>query len=300
MAESTARTLAHTTTNAEIARTAFLTRHQGATRGLYELDLRLFYDWCASIHLDPLAARRANLEMFAEHLRVDRGNKATSVKRRLQVVRQFYRLAVADELIDRDPTVMLQMRKTQTDPSKIAWLEPHQVVELLRVAKAESPAHHALIALMSMLALRVSEACNVRIEDFGEDADGYRILRVVGKGGRVDDMPVPVPLWRIVQTAMGDRTTGPVVLRRSGQPQSRHGAYSWVKILARKAGLRDDLHPHALRHSSVSAAILGGADLRQARAFARHADLRTTEHYIRTKPAADAAHLVARMFGRAA
>jgi integrase/recombinase XerD len=238
--------------------------------------------------------------MFAAHLRYARGNGPRSVKRRLQVLRQFYRLAVADELIDRDPTVMLQLPRSKPDFAKIAWLDPHEMGALLRAAEAESPAHHALVALMCMLALRVSEACDVRIEDFGEDDLGYRTLTVRGKGGRVDQMTVPVPLWRIIRTAIGDRTEGHVILRRSGEPQERHGAYAWVKILARKAGLRDDLRPHALRHSAVTAAIDAGATLLEAQGYARHADVRTTEHYNRKKPTAEAAHLVARMFSRAA
>jgi len=43
---------------------AFLGRYRGLTRQHTASDLRCFLVWCADIGLDPLAARRAQLELF--------------------------------------------------------------------------------------------------------------------------------------------------------------------------------------------------------------------------------------------
>lgn len=286
--------------NLTLARDAFLARQKGGTRDLYALDLRIFFGWCAENELDPLSLKRPHLELFMSYLQDERGNSAVSVQRRITVIRSFYRLAHSDELVDRDPTVMLKMPTVRKDPDAIAWLEPYQVADLLRAAEETSPAHYALVALMSMLGLRVSEACAVDLEDFEQDASGYYTIRVHAKGGYIDVMPVPLPLWRIIESATSGRVSGPVVVRRSGERQSRNGAYDWVRRLAKKAGLREDLHPHSLRHSAITALVDSGADILTAMRFARHRDPRTTEHYYRRRDNYDAhgAHAVARMMSR--
>ncbi|WP_366125323.1 site-specific integrase [uncultured Microbacterium sp.] len=108
MSDITARTRTTHSPTAELARTGFLDRYTGGTRTLYELDLRLFFAWCAEQQLDPLDARRPHLEAFGRHLTIERGNSARSACRRLQTIRSFYRLAVVDELIDRDPTMLMR------------------------------------------------------------------------------------------------------------------------------------------------------------------------------------------------
>jgi site-specific recombinase XerD len=300
MQNDTARTPAPDTTLADIAASGFLARYRGETVTLYSGDLRIFYAWCRRQDIDPLQVKRYHLEEFRRHLEDDRGNSPRSVRRRLQTLRTFYRLAVADEYIDRDPTLMLRLPENRALKEPL-WLDRFQVGALLRAAEAESPAHHALIALMVMLGLRVSEACNVQIEDFAADKLGYRVLRLIGKGGKPAAMPVPVPLLRILETARGDRTSGPLILRRDGRAQDRNGAYAWVKILARKAGLPEDTHPHSLRHAAVTAVIDSGADLREAQEFARHADPGMTVHYYRRAGNLDrhAAHVAARVFASA-
>lgn len=302
MSDITAPAVAHDTTLAEVARSAFLATYKGGTLQQYEIDLRIFYDWCAGERIDPLHVRRPDIERFRRHLEEVRLNGPRTVRRRLQTLRTFFRVAVADEYIDRDPTVMVRLPPHHRFTDDIVWLDRFQVGALLRAAEAESPAHHALVALMAMLGLRVSEACGLNIEDYQEDELGYRVLRFVGKGGKPAVMPVPVPLLRILEAARGDRTDGPLILRRSGERQTRNGAYAWVKILARKAGLPAAVHPHAIRHSAVTAVIEAGADLREAQRFARHSDPGMTAHYFRRNDDLDShvAHTAARVFASAA
>jgi site-specific recombinase XerD len=262
-----------------LARDAFLRRYTGETRKLYGTDLRLFFDWCAQSELDPLAARRLHLEEFAEHLATVRRNKPVSVRRRLQTLKSFFALAYADELIDRDPTVMLRMPKVHKDPERLVWLDRFQVGQLLHAAGEESPDHHALLALMAMLGLRVSAACRARIEDVVVDEHGTRRLRVVEKGARTHTTPIPPQVWEIIQRAIGDRTEGPIVRRRNGNAQDRNGAYWWVRILSRKAGLPERAHPHSLRRAAIRTLIDAGVTIEEVCHFAGHADVRTTLGY---------------------
>lgn len=293
---------ATTRTPEDAALAGFLARYRGTTRKLYESDVRMFYTWCTREGIAPIQASRAQVEMFGRYLEDERHNQPSSVARRLGALRMFFRVAVADELILRDPTAMLRMPKVHRDPEAIAWLNRTQMGALLKAARETSPAHEALVALMGMLGLRVSEACGLRIEDYAEDALGYRVLHVMGKGDKPATMPVPIPVLRVLERARGDRTSGPLILRRNGDPQDRHGAYAWIRQLAAKAGVPAAVHPHSLRHSAITAALDSGLDIRDAQIFARHSDPRTTTRYDRSAHNLDrhGAHAVARIFASAA
>ena len=287
----------------------FLARYTNGTLDLYTLDLRIFLEWCQRESLEVLSMKRVQLERFGAFLATERNNSPRSVARRLHTVKGFYRLATADDLIQKDPGVMLSVPHYWDDPKDIAWLDRFEVANLLRAAEATSPAHHALIGLMGMLGLRVSEACNVRIEDYQEEEKGYRILTLIGKGNKPARLPIPIPLLRIMEVARGigmdanseeytERTSGYLITTAKGNQQTRSGAYDWVKRLARKAGLPDGIHPHSLRHSAITAIVDSGAPLHVAQEFARHADPAMTEHYYRRKgnPDLHGAHIAARVF----
>src|SRR5690606_4858309 len=130
---------------------------------------------------------------------------------------------------------------------------------------------------------------------------GYVVLTGVRKGGVPFEAPIPVPLLRLLQAAIGERTTGPIIRTRSGRRQTRMGAYDWVKRTCAKAGLPDDLHPHSLRHGAAKMLLAAGVPIDEIQKFMGHADIRTTMHYADTEPTLDqhAAHVTARILAAA-
>lgn len=276
----------------------FLSRYGGYTKKLYSSDLRIFFSWCADNDIIPLEAKRSDIELFGRYLEHERGNKPSSVSRRLSCIRMFFKVATADELIDRDPSLMLRMPKVYQDNSNKAWLNRVQMGTMIATAAKCSVMHEILVALMAMLGLRVSEACNVKIEDIKEDGSGYRVLTIVGKGKKEAKIPLPMPLTRIVDRAIADRSSGYLILRRNGKKQDRNGAYAWIKDIARKGGLPDNISPHALRRSAITAALDSGVGLRDAQDFARHSSPNTTRLYDSRKFDLDryAGHSVSRWF----
>jgi integrase len=155
---------------------------------------------------------------------------------------------------------------------------------------------------MGLLGLRVSEACNVNVEDFRDTERGHRVLRLTGKGGKPATIPIPVPVLRTLEAAAGERTSGPLITRKNGRQMDRNAAYRRIHSLARKAGLSDKVHPHSLRHAAITAALDAGAPLRDAQIFARHSDPRTTTRYDRARGNLDrhASYLVASFIAGAA
>ncbi len=83
-------------------------------------------------------------------------------------------------------------------------LHPLEFAALLSAARTSSPNDHALVCLLGMLGLRVSEACNADITDIRYES-GYELLHVIGKGAKPADIPLPIPVLRAVREAIDGR-----------------------------------------------------------------------------------------------
>lgn len=279
----------------------FLTHYKPSTRALYASDMSIYFDWCIERGMDPLAAKRRDLEAFIKHMIEDRKNSARSAVRRFTTVRGFYKIAMADDVIDKDPLHMVRLPRWQADVVEAPWLNREQVAALLKVAEARTPAHFVLVSLLATLGLRVSEACGIQIEDIRRDDAGYTTVTVLRKGGAIREMPIPIPVLRAVERARGGRESGPLILTAAGRQQTRNGAYFWMKELARKAGLPSETSPHSLRHAAITAFVRSGATIFEAQRFADHADIRTTRIYYHETVHHDqhGSHAVARYYASA-
>lgn len=285
-------TLARPTGPADFAALGFLTQYRGNTLALYRTHLKVLYSWCLQVGTDPLHVTRTHLDLFRHHLEQERHNSVGTVNARLTMIRTFYRYCAAEGLIDHSPAERLAVPKAQRDDSRLVGLSRIELSALLQTAKAASPSKWALVSLMGLLGLRVSEACAVQIESTRGESRGYRTLAIVGKGGKPATMPITVPVARAIDAAAGDRIGGSLLLRADGHQLDRRTAYRWIRELARKAGIEKPIHPHSLRHAFVTLSLDAGVPLRDVQFAARHSDPRMTERYDRARGALDrhAAH----------
>jgi integrase/recombinase XerD len=272
------------TDKTKLAVAGFLARYSGHTYAAYDMDLRILFEWCVANELDPLEdVTRAHLELFARHLEVERRNNPASVHRRMSTIRCFYRIAEIDEIISKSPAEHVRLPKLFRDETNMLSLDRVELGGLIATARASTPHDAALITLMGMLGLRVSEACAVRIEDIQGYERGHRTLTLVGKGGKPATIPLPVPVWRVLDLAAGERQEGFLILRRDGTPMDRRSATRVVLRLAKKAGITKKISPHSLRHSFVTACLDAGVPLRDVQIAARHSDPRMTARYDRAR-----------------
>jgi integrase len=77
------------------------------------------------------------------------------------------------------------------------------------------PAEYALISLLTLNGLRVSEATGTDIEQLGLER-GHRTLTNTRKGGKVVTIPLAPRTARAIDLAIGERTDGLVFLARTG------------------------------------------------------------------------------------
>ncbi len=142
----------------------------------------------------------------------------------------------------------------------------------------------AMLELLYATGLRVSELLSLRIEDVRLDP-GY--ITCMGKGSKER----VVPMGGAASARLREYLAGPraalagsrpfrqVFLNAHGRPLSRQGFWKLLAAHGRRAGIRQPLHPHLLRHSFATHLLEHGADLRSVQMMLGHADISTTQIY---------------------
>jgi integrase/recombinase XerD len=205
-----------------------------------------------------------------------------------------------EDLLDHTPAA--HVRRPRLDyKSHATGLDRNELGELLVAAGLGPPGEHALISLLALNGLRVSEATGANIENLSVER-GHRTLVITRKGGKVVTVPLAPRTARAIDLAVGERVGGPIFLGSDGQRLDRHGAARVVRRVARRAGIPKPAGPHTLRHASITAALDAGVPLRDVQEAASHADPRTTMRYDRTRGSLDrhATYIVAAYLAGAA
>ncbi len=264
-----------------LALAAFLARYRGGTRASYAVDLRDWLGWCASHGIAPLAAQRAHIEIYLRELEEVRGLKPSTIGRRLSTLAGFYRMAAIDHVIPTSPAEYV-LRPPRREDSSTLGLSHLQFEAMLTAARAGTPDDAALITMLGLLGLRISEACRTDVADLGM-LPGHRVLHVLGKGDKPAVIPLPPQVARDIDAAVAGRTSGPILRSRYGARMTRKAADRIVKKIAKRCGITQRIHPHALRHTYVTTMPDAGVPLRDVQIAARHADPRTTTRYDRAR-----------------
>jgi integrase/recombinase XerD len=170
-------------TDAErVALTGFLAGYRGLTRDAYALDLRQFTNWCRTRSVALFAVRRADTESFARDLEA-MGRARATVSRRLSTIAGLYKYAVEEELLDRSPAAHVRWPRVDYESHAVA-LDRNELGALLVAPGLGPPLEHALISLLALNGLRVSEATGADIEHLGLER-GHRTLTITRKGGKI-------------------------------------------------------------------------------------------------------------------
>jgi site-specific recombinase XerD len=202
-----ARSEAVFTTEEESALVGFLAGYSGLTREAYALDLRQFVQWSTERAIPLFGARRADIERFGRTLET-LARKPSTIARRLCTIACFYRYAEEEGLIEVSPAV--HVRRPRLDyESHAVGLDRNEVGAMLVAAGLAGGRDHALLSLLALNGLRISEALGADIERLSLER-GHRTLTIQRKGGKVVTIPLAPRTARAVDLAVGERAEGPI------------------------------------------------------------------------------------------
>ena len=264
---------------AEAIAAAFLAGYSGATAEAYRGDLRQWAQWCGDQGIGLLEAHRAHVDLYLREQ--EAVHSPSTLARRLSAMSGFYGYALDEGAVTRSPITRVRRPKA-ADESPTLGLDKVELVTLLQEAAASSGRDDALVCLLALNGLRVSEACSIDIDHL-TTSRGHQVVRLHRKGGKTATVPFSPQTAAAVASAVGDRDEGPLLLSRSSRRLDRRDALRIVKRLATKAGIAKTISPHSLRHTFVTLSLDAGVSLRDVQDAAGHADPRTTRRYDRAR-----------------
>lgn len=257
----------------------FLARYQNdKTRMNYRMDINQYAHWVRREAQLPhmLAVQRLHAELYLRYLQRSPLAQST-VARRFGTVRMFYKYAVIDELIAKDPTIHIVAPKIDHDAQRRTWLTTLQYSQLLNHSRT-NPRSHAMVVAMGMLGLRVAEMCSLNVTDVHR-LIGLANISFIGKGGSTYTVDLPLEVLTAFDRLAAGRTSGPLFLTLDGARRwtpadcRRH-----LATLIKHAGLAGvDITPHGLRRTAARTLAERGVELGAIQEFLRHKDPRVTK-----------------------
>lgn len=178
------------------------------------------------------------------------------------------------EPVDREGFSELRLRELRPKPNATTF-RPEQIDALLDAAEQELEEVYAkLIRFVAGSGIRIDEALHADLEDLDEDRGLLTITPKPGwttKGYRYRDVPISARTAEAAKRFIelrGDHAMSDRVI--------------WGRLQqARKAAALPHLSMHDLRRAWASAVYANGASLKQVSIWLGHADVATTERYIR-------------------
>lgn len=141
--------------------------------------------------------------------------------------------------------------------------------------------NRAIIVTFLYAGLRCNELRMLDVSDI--DFDDMTVLIRHGKRSKQRLVPLHAEAAAVLGEYLGDRTDGPVFRSsRSGKQGTRICLRQYrylVKETGQRAGIRKDVHPHALRHTFAVSLREAGEELDVLKDLLGHSSIKTTEIY---------------------
>ncbi|MCB9157694.1 MAG: tyrosine-type recombinase/integrase [Caldilineaceae bacterium] len=210
-------------------------------------------------------------QIYLEYMRDKEGYAASTVARKMAVLKSFFHFLVQAQVIAENPIVELELPKvTRQKPRAIS---PKHIERLL-----EKPAEHntpkalrdqALMELLYTTGIRITEL--IRLSVHSVDLENG-VLKSDPGSRRVRIIALPQRSLRVLERYLKEGRPHLLVepdeeslfLNHRGQGLTRQGLWLIIKGYVEETGLQDVITPHTLRHSFAANLINAGADWRKA------------------------------------
>jgi integrase len=244
------------------------------------------FTFCASRPLSRALLMEYRAAMLEKKL------SASTVNVRLSAIRKLVGEAQKNGILDADQAAkMTDVPNLRQQGTRLGnWLTRDQAKELLAVpdrSTIKGKRDYCILALLVGCALRRKELSTLTLEDIQLRESRWAIVDLVGKGGRV--RTVAIPMW--VKNAIDAwQTAGKIEKGRLLRPLSKSGRIlgeelgDWaiwcvVETSAKEIGI-EHFGAHDLRRTCAKLCRKNGGDLEQIKFLLGHSSIQTTERYL--------------------
>lgn len=256
----------------------------------YQSDVRsteVFLEYFGNIDLQDITP--AKIEDFKRDVKRDTGNKNATINRYLQALSKMLNIAVANDLITKNP--MWSVKKLKENNYKTRVLSPEEekrlfeelergydVVGRNRVKKTIYPYIHLkpLIVCALQTGMRRGEILNLKWANIDFEYNFIELLET--KSGKSRKIPISSKLMEVLNEVKNN--TEYVFINKDTDLPYNDIKRSFASVLNR-AGIKD-FRFHDFRHTAATRMLEKGADIRTVQEILGHSSVSVTERYTHT------------------
>jgi len=196
--------------------------------------------------------------------------KPKTFHRIISTLSSFYRFLYSQGIVTANPLTGID--RPRIKQQEVKYLKHNQVLRL--IDSIEDPRDKLIVRTIYATGVRVSELCNMNIEDI--DFDEHTI-RITGKGEKIRIVFVDDDTLSDILRFIGNRIVGPLFVGQQGKHISSRAIQHIFKHYAPSG-----ITPHKIRHSYASELYRRSKNLRVVQENLGHTSIKTTEIYLHT------------------
>ena len=205
---------------------------------------------------------------------------AKSIQRHISSLKGFFSFLIKNNIVINSPMSNIVSPKATKKLPNVLSPEEIEILVSFSPKSAQDFRDIAIIELIYSSGLRVSEATNVKLDDF---EDNRNFLRVLGKGSKTRLVPVgqyandAISAWLEKRNSIHSESKY-LFLNLRGKKISTRSVQERIRKISVIQGL-PPVNPHMLRHSFATHLLESSGDLRSIQELLGHSSLSTTQIY---------------------
>ena len=242
------------------------------------LEVEQIYEW-------NMVDRYA-IVLFLQRLK-EEGKSDNSIIRMTSSLRQFHQFLRQEKITTQDVMQSVDTpKKAETLPKVMSLKEVDMLLETPDIKTNIGLRDRAILEVMYATGLRISELINLKMDELHLTM-GF--IQTIGKGNKERILPIGgmavnylndyLEYSRPIFENKAKEVSPFVFLNSRGNGLSRQGVWKNIKKIVQKAGIKQNVTPHMIRHSFATHLLENGADLRIVQELLGHSDISTTQIY---------------------
>lgn len=250
----------------------------------YGYDLNKFKSYLDKQQIDLLNVQSKDIMKFLVEEK-SRKISAKTLAREVVAIRQFYKYLRDEKQVDFNPTDKIETPEVmRVIPDHLTLEEINELFDRIKEDNIFELRDKCIFELLYSSGLRISEACNLKMEDV--DLENMT-LSIDGKGGKSRLVPFGEKALNILRLyleksrpeILKHRKCDYIFVSKKGSFINRKSVWRLLNLYIKRTGIQKKVTPHTLRHSFATHLLENHADLRSVQELLGHIDISTTQIY---------------------
>lgn len=225
-----------------------------------------------------------NINAYVLKLEKD-GLSAATISRNIAAMRSYFHYLMMNKKIDYEPIEFLKAPPIKKKAPTILSVE--EVDRIMRQPSGNSAKEvrdKAMIELLYATGIRVSEMILLKISDVNLEMD-YIVCHSDTRKDRIvpfgSEAKKALSKWLDIyrDEILKGKESDLLFLNCQGNQMSRQGFWKIIKGYGAKAGIKEDITPHTIRHSFAAHLVQNGADLKSVQEMMGLSDISSARIY---------------------